>query len=328
MKPCALLPPLAVLARAAQGLNILMNNDDGFGASNLRELYRLLVAAGHDVWVVAPAADNSGQGGHLAFDPSPTLQQDTQYGLVRAGAPSVGADPADSHIWYYNGTPSACTMVALDYVLPAHARFSTPDLLVAGPNFGNNVGTFAFTGSGTIGATYTAIYRGIPAIAFSGANAAASYTAVARNASNASHRDPATLIAQQAARVVAAFAAAAAAAGTPVLPLGYGLNVNIPPLNASCTSPPMAYSRIGGGSAGMAKLAYNGTTGVIGYAGASPLGYVTPALNVCYNGDCNLAGETADMALCKTSISVFTVDYDAPSNYHTGKIIDTIAAQK
>jgi hypothetical protein len=27
-------------------LNILVNNDDGFGASNIRELYRLLNAAG------------------------------------------------------------------------------------------------------------------------------------------------------------------------------------------------------------------------------------------------------------------------------------------
>lgn len=30
------------------GIKILMNNDDGFGSGNLRELYRMLKDAGHD----------------------------------------------------------------------------------------------------------------------------------------------------------------------------------------------------------------------------------------------------------------------------------------
>lgn len=36
------------LACSADALNILVNNDDGFGASNIRELYRQLNAAGHN----------------------------------------------------------------------------------------------------------------------------------------------------------------------------------------------------------------------------------------------------------------------------------------
>lgn len=36
------------LAGFSNGLNILMNNDDGFGSGNLRELYKLLKAKGHD----------------------------------------------------------------------------------------------------------------------------------------------------------------------------------------------------------------------------------------------------------------------------------------
>lgn len=143
-----------LLLRGALGLNILLNNDDGFGASNIREFYRLLVAAGHDVYMVAPVVDNSGQGGRLSFTTSPTLASPSEFNLIPAGAPSVGQDPHDSHIWYYNGTPAACTIVALDYVLPTFANFAVPDLFVSGPNFGDNVGTFAFTGSGTIGATY------------------------------------------------------------------------------------------------------------------------------------------------------------------------------
>ena len=36
------------LASCGAALNILLNNDDGFAASNIRELYRLLRADGHD----------------------------------------------------------------------------------------------------------------------------------------------------------------------------------------------------------------------------------------------------------------------------------------
>ena len=36
------------LAQVSNGIKILMNNDDGFGGGNIRELYRLLKDAGHD----------------------------------------------------------------------------------------------------------------------------------------------------------------------------------------------------------------------------------------------------------------------------------------
>lgn len=148
-----------VLFRVAFGLNILLNNDDGFGASNIREFYRLLVAAGHNVYMVAPAFDNSGQGGRMSLTTSPTLATPSQFNLVPAGSPSLGQDPHDSHIWYYNGTPASCTLIGLDHVLPTFGDFAVPDLFVSGPNFGDNVGTFAFTGSGTIGATYVSFLR-------------------------------------------------------------------------------------------------------------------------------------------------------------------------
>ena len=37
-----------LLAGCSNGINILLNNDDGFGSGNLRELYKLLKAAGHN----------------------------------------------------------------------------------------------------------------------------------------------------------------------------------------------------------------------------------------------------------------------------------------
>ena len=51
----------------SKALNIIVNNDDGFGSANIREFYRLLRASGHDAWMVAPVVDNSGQGGRVGY---------------------------------------------------------------------------------------------------------------------------------------------------------------------------------------------------------------------------------------------------------------------
>jgi len=42
------------LASTGDALKILMGNDDGFGSGNLRELYKLLVEAGHDGAMLHP----------------------------------------------------------------------------------------------------------------------------------------------------------------------------------------------------------------------------------------------------------------------------------
>lgn len=307
----------SLLFNQIAALNILLSNDDGFGVSNIREFYRLLVAAGHDVHMVAPALEQSGQGGRFTFATSPTLTGPSQYDLIAAGAPSLGQDPNDSHIWYYNGTPASCTMVGLDYVLPTFANFSEPDLFVSGPNFGNNVGTFAFTGSGTIGATYTAIERNIPGIAFSAANPTQSYLQVTNSSS-----DPATLAAAQAVKFVNTLAENAKA-DEPLLPLGYGINVNIPTLNCSCRNPPLVQSRFNGGS-GMPLTAYNATTGLMQISGGNPLGYVTNGANQCINGNCDLPGESNVIKACQIGVTIFTVDYDAPANDKTAQIEDIV----
>jgi 5'-nucleotidase len=38
----------ALAMGSANALNILMNNDDGFGSANLREFYKVLKAKGHN----------------------------------------------------------------------------------------------------------------------------------------------------------------------------------------------------------------------------------------------------------------------------------------
>ncbi len=136
----------------SSAISILMGNDDGFGSAQIREFYRLLKAEGHEVLVVAPADNESGQGGRSVFTNNRTLAVNSEYNLVPAGAPSLGRDPNDPDIWYYNGTPAACTYVALDHVIPLYYGNRSIDLYVGGPNFGTNLGNFLYTLSGTMGA--------------------------------------------------------------------------------------------------------------------------------------------------------------------------------
>ena len=93
----------------------------------------------------------SGQGGRVVFTTEANLTGPAQYGLIPAGAPSIGPDPLDDHIFYYNGTPAACVFVALDYVLPNFADFKVPDLVLSGPNYGTNLGPSVWSLSGTAG---------------------------------------------------------------------------------------------------------------------------------------------------------------------------------
>lgn len=233
-------------------------------------------------------------------------------GLIPKGSPSIGKDPHDDHIWYFAGTPSACIQVALDYVLPRFANFSTPDLVISGPNFGWNTGTFLFTFSGTVGATYGAVARNIPAIAFSGNNLIVnSYTEI-NTTTPAGLKDPATIYGELAANFAQQLINNTKK-GEPLLPPGYGINVNLATItsytNDSCIDPSFVNTRLTGGGQVYTAL-YNETTGLFGY---NPI--VTKGANVCINGDCSLPGETdlVNNGKCQSSVSIFTNDYDAPS---------------
>ena len=230
-------------------------------------------------------------------------------GLVKAGSPSLGQDPLDSHIWYYDGTPAAQIFVALDYVLPTHANFSTPDLILAGPNYGLNLGPFFYTLSGTMGAAYAAIQRGIPAIAYSAAYPTQTSYEWTNTTTAAGLQDPATIAARLAANLAQGLIDKAN--GSRILPLGYGLSVNIPYITSfkddSCVNPPFILTRMTGGAV-TNKAVYNANTGLVSTQNTEADG-----LNECINGDCGLVGETVVLdSGCFASVSVFTVDYDAP----------------
>ncbi|MCJ1238662.1 hypothetical protein MMC14_006653 [Varicellaria rhodocarpa] len=306
------------LLLGSQALNIIVNNDDGFGSANIREFYRLLRAAGHDAWIVAPVVDNSGQGGRSSYSTSPTLLSPSEYNLVPAGSPAIGTDPNDSHIWYYNGTPAACTFVALDYVVPRYTNWTHVDLLVAGPNFGDNLGPFLYTLSGTLGATYAAVGRNIPAIGFSAGNGGQRSFTNVTNITASGYPDPATIAAQLSVNLVNQLAANTPP-GKPLLPLGYGLNVNYPYItsftNSSCVAPPFIQTRLTGG-ADIDTAVFNATSRLFTYGNI-----VADGVNACINGDCSLPGETNVVSAgCQGSVSVFTVDYDAPISGATNAV--------
>ncbi|KAF5576142.1 5' 3' nucleotidase [Fusarium pseudocircinatum] len=305
----------ALLSSGANALNILLGNDDGFGSGNLREMYRIFKEKGHNVWVVAPATKQSGKGGTSDFTTEGNLTAPSQYDLIPKGAPSVGHDPKDSQIWYYNGTPAACTFVALDYVLPKFANFSVPDLVVTGPNYGTNLGGFVWTLSGTAGAAYAATNRGIPAIAISASNQEVPYFEV-KNRTN-----PATWAAQASVKFVENFIATSPKNG-PLLPLGYGVNVNLPVLTKKNQNPDFVQTRFTG-NAHVNEAVLDKEKGTFTWANIKPY---AAGVNTCINGDCSLPGETYVVENGKASVSFYTVDYSAPSTEYTKSLIQRVAS--
>lgn len=298
------------LASSADALKILMGNDDGFGSGNLRELYKILVDAGHDVLIVAPAQQQSGKGTTVVWAESANLTKPSQYNIIPAGAPSVGRDPSDKNIWYYDGTPAACTFVALDYVLPRYYPEwkQTADLFIAGPNYGTNLGPFVMALSGTVGSTFAAISRSIPGIATSASNKAVPYF----NVTGPSH--PAAVAAKVTFEVVNEFIKNTPK-GQKVLPLGYGVNVNIPELTNG-TMPPVVKTRLTG-NANTDVAVYNETTGLFDWDNVDPL---AAGINAQYNGDTSLPDETWVVAGGGIAVSAFTMDWSAPDIGYTDAV--------
>jgi 5'/3'-nucleotidase SurE len=149
----ALLLPAA--GPAAAGLRILLTNDDGYRSPGLRALRDALVDAGHEVVTVAPAENQSGKGGSMnthAFDYTPGK------GLMKL----VNTTPGDANpIWSLASTPLDCLKAGVGIVMADES----PDLVVSGLNFGQNLGIDGSASSGTMGAAIGAVIRGIPSIA-------------------------------------------------------------------------------------------------------------------------------------------------------------------
>ncbi len=204
---------LLCFAAPALSLNIVLTNDDGFETANVQALFRALRAAGHDVIMSAPYSGQSGTGGMISvLRPIGPTREKSPGGTLPQGSPGVGATGLGPQQFYVDGSPAVAVLYGIDIqARRTWGRF--PDLVISGPNEGNNLGILT-PHSGTLGATVTALNKGLPAIAVS-----------------ADSGDP-----EQAA-VVADLTVTLLQAlnhdGRIRLPRGVGLNVNMPPIDAA-----------------------------------------------------------------------------------------------
>ena len=170
---------------------------------------------------------------------------------------------------------------------------------------------------GCLGDRYAAVERGIPAIAFSAGNADQRSYKEINSTTKSGAPDPATIDAQLSVDLVQQLINKAASTKKDrILPYGYGINVNYPTItsltNTSCIKPPFIQSRLTGG-ADVDAAVFNETSKLFTYKNIQ-----TPGLNTCINGDCKLPGETQVVESgCFSSVSIFTVDYDAPTSQDT-----------
>jgi len=126
-------------------MRILLTNDDGIHAPGLAVLEEIAAALSDDVWVCAPAEEQSGAGHSL------TLHMPVR--LVEHGERRFAV----------TGTPTDAVNLALKKLFPDGRG---PDLVISGINGGENLGDDV-TYSGTISAAVEAALAGIPAVAMS-----------------------------------------------------------------------------------------------------------------------------------------------------------------
>lgn len=124
-------------------MRILLSNDDGYHAPGLAVLEKIAAELSDDVWVVAPAEEQSGTGRSLTL---------TRPLRVRK---------FDDRRFAVGGTPTDAVMMAL-----AELMDGPPDLILSGVNRGANLAEDVMY-SGTVSAAMEGALAGIPSIALS-----------------------------------------------------------------------------------------------------------------------------------------------------------------
>jgi 5'-nucleotidase len=125
-------------------MRILLTNDDGVNAPGLKVLEKIARAFSDDVWIVAPADENSGAGHSLTLSRPVRIRQhgDKHYSVA--------------------GTPTDSVMMALGVLM----RDAKPDVVLSGVNRGANLGD-DITYSGTVSAAMEGALAGVRSIALS-----------------------------------------------------------------------------------------------------------------------------------------------------------------
>lgn len=123
---------------------VLLTNDDGIDAPGLAVLAEVARELAEEVWIVAPAHDQSGTSHSITLHAPLRLKQlgERHFSLL--------------------GTPGDCAVMAVRHLM----RDAPPDLVLSGINRGANLGVETVF-SGTVGAAMTAMLLGLPAIALS-----------------------------------------------------------------------------------------------------------------------------------------------------------------
>ena len=124
-------------------MRILLTNDDGIFAPGLEVLERIARQFSDDVWICAPAEEQSGAGHSLTLGRPVRLRQHSE------------------RRFSVSGTPTDSVMMALRKVLPGK-----PDLILSGVNRGANLGDDV-TYSGTVSAAIEGALAGIRSIGLS-----------------------------------------------------------------------------------------------------------------------------------------------------------------
>lgn len=124
-------------------MRILLTNDDGIGAAGFAVLEEIARAISDDIWICAPAEEQSGAGHSLTLNMPVRLRQ---HGEKRFSV---------------TGTPTDAVMLGLGTVFD-----TPPDLILSGVNRGANLGD-DITYSGTVSAAMEGALAGIRSIALS-----------------------------------------------------------------------------------------------------------------------------------------------------------------
>ncbi|WMY73168.1 5'/3'-nucleotidase SurE [Buttiauxella selenatireducens] len=204
-----LVPFICGIAHAVdRPMRILIVNDDGCESVGTTSLQEKLTAKGYDVWMVAPATNQSGIGTAITFKPNKIFD-------VKKVAEKRYCFP---------GTPAD----SVDFGLFGVLKDNPPDLVISGVNDGPNTGA-AQLNSGTVAAAARAVRYGYPAIAASIGYIFSEEEMKAKWPSTHKYWPEAvdyvvTLVDSLGAKWQP---------GKPLLPAGSGLSINYPPIEKS-----------------------------------------------------------------------------------------------
>jgi 5'-nucleotidase len=127
-------------------MRILLSNDDGIYAGGLKALKDILSPLG-DIYIAAPDRERSATGHGITVHTPLRPRKISMENVIEA--------------WSIDGTPADCVKLGIEALIP-----ETPDILVAGINWGANLGTDVLY-SGTVSAAIEGLINDIPSVAVS-----------------------------------------------------------------------------------------------------------------------------------------------------------------